>query len=110
MKRYDRSPWQIVFPGSIVTDLQGSTPLDAITDEVLISEIWLRPELALRDRRLVTLTILALNGDERKTALHVKAALHSGELTLAELREVAIQVAFYAGWPTGGFLAGVIES
>lgn len=31
--------------------------------------------------------------------LHVKAALDSGDLTEVELREIAVQIACYAGWP-----------
>ncbi|MGW7576519.1 carboxymuconolactone decarboxylase family protein [Streptomyces sp. NPDC054765] len=49
---------------------------------------------------MVTLTVLAmLQSLHIHGHLHVKAALDSGDLTEAELREIAVQIACYAGWP-----------
>ncbi|MFB7657469.1 MULTISPECIES: carboxymuconolactone decarboxylase family protein [unclassified Streptomyces] len=66
----------------------------------IFADLWGRPGLSRRERRLVTLAVLAVLGQDRLHApLHIKAALDSGDLTEAELRETAIQVAYYAGWP-----------
>ncbi|MFB6549276.1 carboxymuconolactone decarboxylase family protein [Streptomyces sp. NPDC056405] len=66
----------------------------------IFAGLWDRPGLSRRERRLVTLAVLAVFGQERLHApLHIKAALDSGDLTEAELRETAVQIAYYAGWP-----------
>ncbi|WP_019546641.1 carboxymuconolactone decarboxylase family protein [Streptomyces sulphureus] len=66
----------------------------------IFGDVWDRPGLSRRERRLVTLAVLAALGQERLHApLHIKAALDSGDLTEAELRETAVQIAYYAGWP-----------
>lgn len=66
----------------------------------IFGDLWDRPGLSRRERRLITLTVLAVLGQDRVHApLHINAALDSGDLTETELREVAVQVAYYAGWP-----------
>jgi hypothetical protein len=55
---------------------------------------------ATGERRIITLTVLAmLRTHHIHGKLHVKAALDSGHLTEDELREIAVQIAYYAGWP-----------
>ena len=59
-----------------------------LTKDHVFGEIWSRPELSVRDRRLVSLTCTAFSpGPE--LAIHVENALVSGDLDLAH----------YAGWP-----------
>nr|WP_239074147.1 carboxymuconolactone decarboxylase family protein [Streptomyces sp. SID10853] len=66
----------------------------------IFGDLWDRPGLSRRERRLVTLAVLATLGQDRLHApLHIKAALDSGDLSEAELRETAVQIAYYAGWP-----------
>jgi 4-carboxymuconolactone decarboxylase len=72
----------------------------ATTDQVF-GELWQRPGLPDRDRRLITIAILATNGLEMELGVHIKAALGSGDVTPAELMEVVLQVAHYAGFPLG---------
>lgn len=59
--------------------------------------VWSRPQLARPDRRLVTLTCLAVQGAHDPLRAHVTAALEAGELDVAALREVALHAGFYAG-------------
>jgi 4-carboxymuconolactone decarboxylase len=55
--------------------------------------------LALRDRELVTVAMLAAKGgSEPQLDVHLHAARNVG-VTFDELREVLIQVAPYAGFP-----------
>jgi 4-carboxymuconolactone decarboxylase len=63
-------------------------------------DIWSRPGLTRAERSLVTLTVLAALQHEGELAMHVKAALRNG-LTPEQIREVLLQVAIYAGVPTG---------
>jgi 4-carboxymuconolactone decarboxylase len=62
-------------------------------------EMYARPQLAPRDRQLVTLGILtALGGCEAQLDVHVNAALNVG-LTREEIVEALLHAAVYAGIP-----------
>jgi 4-carboxymuconolactone decarboxylase len=61
-------------------------------------DIWSRPGLSRAERSIVTLTVLAALQHEHELAMHVKAALRNG-LTPAQIQEVLLQVAVYAGVP-----------
>ncbi len=74
-----------------------------ITVENLFGDVWSREGLPVRDRRLVTLTILCTMLKEDSLRPHLEAALKSGDLGKKELRELMIHVAHYAGWPVGQF-------
>jgi 4-carboxymuconolactone decarboxylase len=71
-----------------------------LTVENLFADVWAREGLSIRDRRLVTLTILALQMKEESLKLHLKQALRK-DLTKKEISEVMIHIAHYAGWPVG---------
>ena len=85
-----------------------TTPAPPITDDFLaqtcdhvFGEVWGRAGLGTRERRLITLTCIALLGAQVPLENHLKAALASGDLTADELVEVAIHLAHYGGWPAG---------
>ncbi|NUR39463.1 MAG: carboxymuconolactone decarboxylase family protein [Streptomyces sp.] len=62
-------------------------------------EIYSRPELAPRDRQLVTLGMLtALGGCEPQLEVHVNAALNVG-LTPQQIVEALLHSAGYCGFP-----------
>jgi 4-carboxymuconolactone decarboxylase len=65
---------------------------------VLFGDIWARPALSLRDRSLITVATLIANGSTEQLEGHLKRARDNG-LSEAELKEVIIHLAFYAGWP-----------
>lgn len=83
-----------------------SPGLAEFTTEPLFSEIWLRPDLAPRDRSLVTITSLIALGQTGQLAGHLNRALNNG-VTPAEAGEVVAHLAFYSGWPTA-FSAGPV--
>jgi len=60
-------------------------------------EIWTRPQLDLRSRSLCSIAILAALGRSNALELNVRMALNNGA-TRAELIEVFLQVAIYAGF------------
>jgi 3-oxoadipate enol-lactonase / 4-carboxymuconolactone decarboxylase len=60
--------------------------------------IWSRPELDRRTRRLLALAVTASLGRWEEFSLHVRAGLAS-ELELCDLKEVLLQTAVYAGAP-----------
>ncbi|MEQ4208226.1 4-carboxymuconolactone decarboxylase [Actinopolymorpha sp. B17G11] len=61
-------------------------------------EIWSRPGLDRRTRSVITLAILAALHHDDELAMHVRAARRNG-LDQAEISEVLLQVAIYAGVP-----------
>ncbi|MEZ5144243.1 MAG: carboxymuconolactone decarboxylase family protein [Acidimicrobiales bacterium] len=65
----------------------------------LFAEHWARPQLARRDRRLLTLAVIAAVADADTWAIHLEAALRNGELTDVEAREVVIHLTPYVGYP-----------
>ena len=68
------------------------------TTEVLFRDLWLRPDLAPRDRSLVTVSSLVASGQVAQIPYHLNRAMDNG-LTQAQASEVFTQLAFYAGWP-----------
>jgi 4-carboxymuconolactone decarboxylase len=76
-----------------------------LTVEHLFAEIWTRPGLTLRDRRLLLLGLLVGQGLQDVADIQIDAALRRGELTPEELREIAIFLTHYAGWPKGARLS-----
>jgi 4-carboxymuconolactone decarboxylase len=80
-----------------------------LTVDHLFAEIWTRPGLSLRDRRLLLLGLLTGQGRQDVADIQIGAALRRGDLTADELREVAIFLTHYAGWPAGAKLSMQIE-
>jgi 4-carboxymuconolactone decarboxylase len=68
------------------------------TTDVLFRDLWLRPDLAPRDRSLVTVSALVASGQVAQIPYHLTRAMNNG-LTATEAGEVLTQLAFYAGWP-----------
>lgn len=79
------------------------------TADHLFGEIWQRPGLTDRDRRLLLIGMLAATGQADVLAIQVPAAHANGELDDAALREIVIFVCHYAGWPQGARLNAVVE-
>ena len=68
------------------------------TTDVLFRDVWLRPDLAPRDRSLVTVSALIASGQMAQLAGHLNRAMDNG-LTQVEAAEVITHLAFYVGWP-----------
>ena len=69
-----------------------------MTKDHVFGEVWSRPGLTTRDRRLVSLTCTAL-APGPALAVHVDAALRSGDLDVEAIEEWIVHLAHYAGWP-----------
>ncbi len=72
--------------------------LAELTDDVLFGDVWAREELSSRDRSLITVAALIAGGNTEQLPGHLNRAKANG-LSEAELAEVIIHLAFYAGWP-----------
>jgi 4-carboxymuconolactone decarboxylase len=68
------------------------------TDNMLFGDVWKRPDLAPRDRSLVTVAALVTNGNTGQLTFHLQLAKDNGA-TEAELIEAITHLAFYTGWP-----------
>lgn len=81
--------------------------LGHFTDDVLFGDVWLRTELAPRDRSLVTVAALVSTGKTAQIGSHVGRALDNG-VTPQEIGELITQLAFYSGWPNA--ISAVLET
>jgi 4-carboxymuconolactone decarboxylase len=79
------------------------------TSDVLFHDLWLRPDLAPRDRSLVTISALIASGQVAQITFHLNKAMDNG-LTKAQAGEVLTQLAFYAGWPNVFSAVPVVKS
>jgi 4-carboxymuconolactone decarboxylase len=68
------------------------------TMDVLFRDLWLRPDLAPRDRGLVTVSALIATGQVAQMPYHLNRAMDNG-LTQPQAAEVIAHLAFYVGWP-----------
>lgn len=68
------------------------------TTDVLFRDLWLRPDLAPRDRSLVTVSALISAGQVAQMPFHLNRAMDNG-LSREEASEVISHLAYYAGWP-----------
>ncbi|HEY0807198.1 MAG TPA: 4-carboxymuconolactone decarboxylase [Pseudonocardiaceae bacterium] len=60
--------------------------------------VWTRPGLDRRTRSCLTVAMLATLGHHDELAIHLRGALRNG-VSKAEISEVLMQVAIYAGVP-----------
>ncbi|HEY7144320.1 MAG TPA: 4-carboxymuconolactone decarboxylase [Streptosporangiaceae bacterium] len=75
-----------------------SAPFQDLITRYAWGEIWNRPGLTRAERSMITLTALAVLRQEAELEMHLHAALRNG-LTPAQISEVLLQVAVYAGVP-----------
>src|SRR5438477_3083087 len=68
------------------------------TTDVLFRDLWLRPDLAPRDRSLATVSALIASGQIAQMPYHLNRAMDNG-LTQAQASELITHLAFYVGWP-----------
>ena len=73
------------------------------------SEVWGRPGLDHRTRRIIVLAITIALGRWEEFKLHTKSALLQQGLTEDEIREVMIQSAIYAGVPAANTAFHLVE-
>jgi 4-carboxymuconolactone decarboxylase len=67
----------------------------------LYGEVWTRPGLSRKARRVVSICCAAAVGAGAELESHLYAALASGDLTYEELQELVLHYAVYEGWLPG---------
>lgn len=84
-------------------------PFFDLTVDHLFGTIWNRPGLTMRDKRIMTLTAVAALGNSDLAEIQANAALHNDELTGEELKEMAVFLTQYLGFPLGSKLDGAVS-
>lgn len=87
----------------------GAGDFFAITADHLFADIWNRPGLTDRDRRLLLIGLLAGTGGHDVLTIQIPAAYKNGELDDEALREIVIFLCHYAGWPNGARINSIVE-
>jgi 4-carboxymuconolactone decarboxylase len=99
-------------PSVLPSDPQGNpapgSSLESM-ERIAWGDLWQRPGLSRRERRLITLTCLALHGTERTLGLHLRGTLDSGDLSAEELDAFVMQLAIYAGFPRASAFNTAVE-
>jgi 4-carboxymuconolactone decarboxylase len=105
--RHDRAVgiWETVHavPLRPMDDLLMSAAVDFVCGEV-----YSRPGLSLRDRRLIAITILTSQGLLHALTVHVRSALANGEWQSDELTEVGLWLSSFIGLPKADLLLRVL--
>ncbi|MCV7290732.1 NAD-binding protein [Mycolicibacterium wolinskyi] len=86
------------------------TPALEKTVDHLFAEIWSRPGLSIRDRRLLVMGATAMLGRSDLIEVQVRGALANRELSAEELREAVLQLYYYVGWGNGTALERGVEA
>ncbi len=88
-------------------NIEGNPFFDLTVDH-LFGKIWTRPGLSMRDKRIMTLTAVAALGIDDLAEIQANAALHNDELNAEELKEMAIFLTHYLGFPLGSKFDGAV--
>jgi 4-carboxymuconolactone decarboxylase len=74
----------------------------------VFGEMWLRPGLGMKERRLITVTCVAFQDAPYPILSHVYAALKSRDVSFDEMDEFVLHFAAHYGWPKASQLAQTI--
>ncbi|MEX5632455.1 carboxymuconolactone decarboxylase family protein [Parafrankia sp. FMc2] len=85
------------------------TPFERASRDFLFDQVWSRPGLGIRDRRIVSLACVAAADAVKPIEDHIYAALGSGDLTIEQLNEITLHFAVYCGWPKASQLEGIVR-
>lgn len=104
-ERYElglRTRKRVLGDAYVARTLARRTPFNGEFQELLTryawGEIWTRPGLDERTRRLLVLAMTVALGRDEEFKLHLKAAIEHG-VTKEDVKEVLLQAAIYCGIP-----------
>jgi 4-carboxymuconolactone decarboxylase len=90
-------------------NIEGDPYFDLTVDH-LFGSVWTRPGLSMRDKRIMALTAVTAVGNRDLAEIQINAALLNGELTETELKETAVFLTQYLGFPLGSALNGAVDA
>ena len=76
-------------------------PMRQLASEYVWGEVWSRPGLPEKTRRLINIAMLAAVNRQPELLTHVRAAYQHGDVTKEEIMEVLLHTTVYAGVPAG---------
>lgn len=85
------------------------TPRAAALLDFVFAEIWSRPGIRRRERRLIAISCAAGADGLATLAEHVYGALASGDLSYDEVHEVVLHYAVYCGWAKAEVFEQIVE-
>lgn len=104
---------QVLGDAHVDRSVERTTPLTAEFQDLIAryawAEIWTRPGLDIRSRRILVLGTLIALGRFEEFRMHARAALVEGEFTADDLKEIVLQQAIYCGVPAANTAFGVLE-
>nr|WP_232621612.1 MULTISPECIES: 4-carboxymuconolactone decarboxylase [Thioclava] len=83
-------------------------PFQEFITEGAWGSVWSRPDLTPRERSIVTIALLAAQGNHEEIAMHTRATANTGA-TPEDLREAMLHVAVYAGVPRANHAIKIIK-
>ena len=86
----------------------GGPMVKVASNDFCFGDVWSRPGLDMRARRMITLACVAMTGAEVPIRTHAYAALKSGDVTFAEMQEVILHFSVYAGLPRAAALEPIL--
>ena len=84
---------------AIATTTQLTEEFQSLITRYAWGEIWSRPGLDVRTRRVLVIGTLIALGQWEELAMHVRAAIAAGDLSANDVKEIALQQAIYCGVP-----------
>jgi 4-carboxymuconolactone decarboxylase len=81
-----------------------------ITVDHLFGVVWTDETIDLRQRRLLTIGVLAAQDKPELLEIQFDSALERGELTVDQVREVVVHLTHYVGWPISTGISGAAET
>jgi 4-carboxymuconolactone decarboxylase len=74
------------------------TPFQALITDAAWGHVWSRDTIALRERSMLTIALLAGLGNDHELTMHIRATRNTGA-TQSDVMEALLHVAIYAGVP-----------
>jgi 4-carboxymuconolactone decarboxylase len=94
--------------------IEQTTPLTAEFQDLITryawGEIWQRPGLDTRSRRMLVLGTMIAIGRWEEFEMHAAAALRDGGVTLDDLKEIVLQQAIYCGVPAAHHALKIVSA
>jgi 4-carboxymuconolactone decarboxylase len=104
---------QVLGDAHVDRALAAATPMTEAFQDLITryawGEIWTRPALDVRTRRLIVIATLIALGRWEELHMHVAAALECGDLQRDEVKEIVLQQAVYCGVPAANHALQVIS-
>jgi len=82
--------------------------LGSFAVDVVMGDVWSRPQLSRRDRSMIVISVLSTIGSTEELSLHTGIGLTNG-LSRTEIEEILLHVAVYAGFPMAMQASRVVD-